>query len=77
MKEIKRDLYLNRLISRRNSNLIKVITGMRRNGKSYLLLFSFLLPKIKILKIYKKCSHINIMTFLDIKKNFTVGKITF
>jgi hypothetical protein len=31
----------------------------------------------KILKIYKKCSHINIMTFLGIKKNFTVGKITF
>jgi len=37
MEEIKRDLYLNRLISRRNSDLIKVITGMRRCGKSYLL----------------------------------------
>ena len=37
MKEIKRDLYLNRLISRKNSDLIKVITGMRRAGKSYLL----------------------------------------
>ena len=37
MEEIKRDLYLNRLISRRNSDFIKVITGMRRSGKSYLL----------------------------------------
>ena len=37
MKEIKRDFYLNRLISKRKSDLIKVITGMRRCGKSYLL----------------------------------------
>ena len=37
MKEIKRDFYLNRLISRRKSDLIKVITGMIRCGKSYLL----------------------------------------
>lgn len=37
MKEIKRDLYLNKLISRRENGLIKVITGIRRCGKSYLL----------------------------------------
>ncbi len=37
MKEIKRDLYLNRLISRRENGLIKIITGIRRCGKSYLL----------------------------------------
>ena len=37
MKEIKRDFYLNRLISRSKIVLIKVITGMRRCGKSYLL----------------------------------------
>lgn len=35
--EIKRDFYLNRLISRKNNGLIKVITGIRRCGKSYLL----------------------------------------
>ncbi len=35
--EIKRDLYLNRLIARKNNGLIKVITGVRRCGKSYLL----------------------------------------
>ncbi len=35
--EIKRDRYLNRLISKKNNGLIKVITGIRRSGKSYLL----------------------------------------
>ena len=35
--EIKRDHYLKKLISRRNNGLIKVITGIRRCGKSYLL----------------------------------------
>lgn len=35
--EIKRDRYLNRLISKRRNGLIKVITGLRRSGKSYLL----------------------------------------
>ena len=37
MKEIKRDVYLNRLISRRENGLIKIVTGIRRCGKSYLL----------------------------------------
>lgn len=35
--EIKRDFYLKKLICRRNNGLIKVITGIRRCGKSYLL----------------------------------------
>ncbi len=35
--EIKRDFYLNKLIKRKNNGLIKVITGIRRCGKSYLL----------------------------------------
>ena len=35
--EIKRDLYLNKLIARKHNGLIKVITGIRRCGKSYLL----------------------------------------
>lgn len=35
--EIKRDVYLKRMISRKNNGLIKIITGIRRCGKSYLL----------------------------------------
>ena len=35
--EIKREKYLNEIIERKNNNLIKVITGLRRSGKSYLL----------------------------------------
>ena len=35
--EIRRDFYLNKLIKRKNNGLIKVITGIRRCGKSYLL----------------------------------------
>ena len=35
--EIKRDVYLKKLIDRMNNGLIKVITGIRRCGKSYLL----------------------------------------
>lgn len=35
--EIKRDTYLNKLISKKHNGLIKVITGIRRCGKSYLL----------------------------------------
>lgn len=34
---IKRDEYLNRLISKKENGLIKIITGIRRCGKSYLL----------------------------------------
>ncbi|MCQ2914896.1 MAG: ATP-binding protein [Alphaproteobacteria bacterium] len=35
--EISRDLYLNKLILRKNNGFIKIITGIRRCGKSYLL----------------------------------------
>lgn len=37
MKEIARNVYLNKLINRRENGMIKVITGIRRCGKSYLL----------------------------------------
>ena len=37
MKTIRRDLYLNQIIDRKENGLIKVITGIRRCGKSYLL----------------------------------------
>lgn len=35
--EIKRDKYLNKLIERKNNGLIKIITGLKGCGKSYLL----------------------------------------
>lgn len=35
--EINRNYYLNKLISKRNNMLIKIVTGIRRCGKSYLL----------------------------------------
>ena len=37
MKEIKRDIYLQKLIDKKENEMIKVITGIRRCGKSYLL----------------------------------------
>ena len=39
--EIKRDVYLNKLIRKKKNGLIKVVTGVRRCGKSYLLLHLF------------------------------------
>ena len=37
MRQIKRDRYIDRLIARRENGFIKVITGIRRCGKSYIL----------------------------------------
>lgn len=37
METINRDLYLNKIIDRKENGLIKIITGIRRCGKSYLL----------------------------------------
>ena len=37
MKEIRRDHYLHKLIDRMNNGLVKIVTGIRRCGKSYLL----------------------------------------
>ncbi len=39
--EIRRDLHLQRLISRKHNGMIKIITGLRRCGKSYLLFVLF------------------------------------
>ena len=39
--EIKRDMYLEKLIRREKNGLIKVVTGVRRCGKSYLLFHLF------------------------------------
>jgi len=39
--EIKRDIYLQKLIDSKHNDMIQIITGMRRCGKSYLLLTLF------------------------------------
>ncbi len=39
--EIRRDIYLNQLITRKDNGMIKVITGIRRCGKSFLLFTIF------------------------------------
>ena len=39
--KINRDYYLNKLISRKNNGMVKVITGLRRCGKLYLLFTLF------------------------------------
>lgn len=39
--EIRRDIYLQKLIDRMHNGLVKIITGIRRSGKSYLLLKLF------------------------------------
>lgn len=39
--EIQREAYLNQLIERRDNGMIKIVTGIRRCGKSYLLFTIF------------------------------------
>lgn len=41
MKQIRRDIYLNQLIAGMGNGLIKIVTGIRRCGKSYLLFTLF------------------------------------
>ena len=40
-KQIQRDFYLNQLITNKDRPVCKVVTGMRRSGKSYLLFTLF------------------------------------
>lgn len=64
MKEIKRDFYLNQLIKKDGNGQIKIITGIRRCGKSYLLKKIF----YKYLLQHNDKDHI-IYIPLDIKEN--------
>lgn len=63
--EIKRNKYLNDLINRMHNGMIKVVTGIRRCGKSYLLFNIF---KNFLLEQEVPASHI-IMIELDQRKN--------
>ncbi len=63
--EIRRDTYLDKLISKKHNRLIKVITGIRRCGKSYLL---FNLFKDHLESEGVPCDHIIEMAF-DLYEN--------
>lgn len=63
--EIKRDYYLNKLIERKHNGLIKIITGIRRCGKSYLLRTLF---KNQLLSEGVKADHIIELAF-DLYEN--------
>lgn len=63
--EIKRDKYLNDLINRMHNGMIKIVTGIRRCGKSYLLFNIF---KRYLLEQGVPASHL-IMIELDQRKN--------
>lgn len=63
MMEIKRDLYLEKLIRHKNNGMVKVITGLRRVGKSYLL---FNLFKNHLLETGVDINHIITADFDDV-----------
>mgnify|MGYP002543721940 CR=1 FL=1 len=67
--DIKRDKYLNDLINRMHNGMIKVVTGIRRCGKSYLLFNIF---KNYLLEHGVTASHI-ITIELDQRKNTACG----
>lgn len=68
--EIKREYYLNRLISKMHSDQVKIITGIRRCGKSYLLKTIF----VKYLKKQGVKANQIIIVDLDDDKNIKYRK---
>ncbi|MBR5238603.1 MAG: ATP-binding protein [Paludibacteraceae bacterium] len=62
--EIKRDLYLTKLIQSKENGLIKVVTGLRRSGKSYLLKTLF---KTHLLETGVEADHILIIDLENIR----------
>ena len=61
-REIKREFYLSKLIEKKGNGFIKVITGIRRCGKSYLVFKQF---KNHLLLNGVDKEHIFVMVFDD------------
>ena len=57
--EIKRYRYLKKLTDRMNNGLIKVITGIRRSGKSYLLFELFYTNPKKLSDTFKSVKQVS------------------
>lgn len=72
--EIKRNYYLNQLIERMNNGLIKVITGIRRCGKSYLMNNLF---RDYLISIGVKEDHIICFAFDSAKDLLKIGENLF
>ena len=72
MQEIKRERYIEQLVARRENGSIKVITGIRRCGKSYIL---FNLYRDHLLSTGVKDSQI-IALALDDEKNRNTATLT-
>ena len=64
MSVIKRESYLQKLISKKENGMIKIITGIRRCGKSYLL---FNLYRDYLLSIGVKEENINMLALDDVE----------
>lgn len=65
--QIKRDLYLNQLIDRKHNGMIKIISGIRRCGKSYLLSELFTQHLLNNGNDSKHIIHVDLDTRDDIK----------
>lgn len=65
--EIRREAYLNQLIERRDNGMIKIVTGIRRCRKSYLL--------FTIFKQYREALGLTQSEFAE-KAGFTVNYIS-
>ena len=82
---LKREYYLNQLIESKDLNLIKVITGVRRSGKSTLLLqykdYLISTEKNIIYMNFESAEWCDIKNYEDlysyIKNNISKGKIIF
>ncbi len=74
-KIINRDIYLSRLIDKKENGLIKVITGIRRCGKSYLLFYLFRERKNRLFPLHLMMIFVNSIVIRMNYQNTFVQKL--